>query len=71
MRAMIRTESIKVIQALKNYDVDFVLVEPFFSYHHPKTQSLESFRDLIEAVGSNHWYLEINGYIEDTQLSAL
>lgn len=71
MRAIIRTESIEVINALKAYDVDFVLVEPFFSYHHPHTQSLDQFRELIEAIGDKNWYLEINGYIEDSQLSAL
>ena len=71
MRAIVRTESIQVIQALKDYDLDFVLVEPFFSYHHPHTQSLDQFRELIEAVGDKDWYLEINGYIEDSQLSAL
>ena len=37
----------------------------------PHTQSLDEFRELIEAVGDASWYIEINGYIEDTQLSAL
>lgn len=71
MKTMIRTESLDVIKALKDEEVNFIFVEPFFSYHHPHTLSLESFKALVDAVGETPWYLEINAYIEDHQLSAL
>lgn len=71
MKQLIHTESLTTIQNLKGEATAFVLTEPFFSYHHPHTQSSQAYLNLVQACAPSPWYMEINGYLEDHQLDAL
>ena len=70
MQFRIHTESKKVIQSIRDEHLAWVLTEPFFSYHHPKTQTKEQYVDLIQQT-HGQWYVNINGYLEDSDIDAL
>lgn len=66
----LHTESIHVIQSLDDQRIAWVLTEPFFSYHHPLTQTKEAYVDLIQHT-RGRWYCEVNGYLEDQDIPSL
>lgn len=66
----LHTESIHVIQSLDDQRIAWVLTEPFFSYHHPLTQTKEAYVELIKHT-QGQWYCELNGYLEDQDIPAL
>lgn len=70
MQFRIHTESKKVIQSMRDDPLAWVLTEPFFSYHHPKTQTKEQYLDLIQQT-HGQWYVNINGYLEDSEIDDL
>lgn len=71
MKIIIKTESISVIKALSVFDVEFIFVEPLFSYQHPFIQTLDDLNQRLTFLKGKPFYLNINAYIEDYQLDAL
>jgi collagenase-like PrtC family protease len=73
VRILLQVHSLDQIQTYQDPLVDFVIREPLFSYKQPYLHSKESFLELLKSdlLTSHRLYIEINGFIEETELDNL
>lgn len=72
MRTILHTENLNVLKRLLDKQWECVITEPLFSYRHPSMQTVEQFTDFYQQALNlgYHPYIQINGYIEESQLIA-
>ena len=73
MRIALHLHHLDQIDKFNSDLVDFVITEPLFSYKHPYHSDKASFLSLLKAAlaSTRKTYVEINGFIEEGDLSAL
>jgi putative protease len=70
MKTILHTENLNVLKRLKDKQWECVITEPLFSYRHPMIQTIDQFTDFYNQTLDlgYHPYIQINGYIEESQL---
>ena len=73
MKTFLHTEKVNVLKQWKDKKWECILTEPKFSYRHPHIQTESEFIDLYnQSKGLGyHPYIQVNGYIEESQLDDL
>lgn len=73
MKTILHTENIRILNQFIDKHWDCVITEPKFSYRHPMIQTASQFTDFYHQAiqGGYHPYIQINGYIEESQIQAL
>lgn len=73
MKTFLHTEKLNVLKQWKDKKWECILTEPNFSYRHPHIQTESQFVEFYNQVVElgYHPYIQVNGYIEESQLDDL
>ena len=73
MKTFLHTENLNILKQWSDKKWECILTEPNFSYRHPhiqtESQFIELYKQSVEL--SYHPYIQVNGYIEESQLNDL